>query len=229
MTLPLLISVPHAGLVVSEEVRDICILSEEDIIADGDEGAAEVYDIADHVAAFVTTDIARAIVDMNRAEDDIRKDGVVKTHTCWEKPIYSRPLTKSETEALIERYHRPYHARLSALASEDVRLAIDCHTMAAIGPPVGPDTGKKRPMVCLGYGDGTCPEEWIQSLATCFRDQFGDDVTINEPFSGGYITRRHASEMPWVQVELSRDPAIPNNLKRQYILNGLAEWLDRSS
>jgi N-formylglutamate amidohydrolase len=40
MTLPLLISVPHAGLRVPREVEKQCILSEEEIIRDGDEGPA---------------------------------------------------------------------------------------------------------------------------------------------------------------------------------------------
>ena len=80
MTLPFLVSVPHAGLSVPPEVEGLCILEEQDIIEDGDEGAAEIYyPLKDQVTAFVFTDIARAIVDMNRREDDRTKDGVVKT------------------------------------------------------------------------------------------------------------------------------------------------------
>jgi hypothetical protein len=53
---------------------------------DSDEGAAEVYfDLEKVVEAFCTSGIARAIVDMNRAADDFRKDGVIKTHTCYER------------------------------------------------------------------------------------------------------------------------------------------------
>lgn len=78
--LPLLLSVPHAGLRVPPEVTDICILSKDDIVKDGDEHAAAIYcPLEQYVNAFVTIDIARAIVDLNRAEDDFRKDGVIKT------------------------------------------------------------------------------------------------------------------------------------------------------
>jgi N-formylglutamate deformylase len=91
--MPLLISVPHAGLRIPEVVRSICVLSERDIIEDGDEGAADVYDLAPEVLKYVRTDVARAIVDMNRAEDDRRADGVVKTHTCWNVPVYSESLS----------------------------------------------------------------------------------------------------------------------------------------
>ena len=43
MTLPLLLSVPHAGLGVPESVRELCTLSPEDIARDGDEGARQIY------------------------------------------------------------------------------------------------------------------------------------------------------------------------------------------
>ncbi|MBL7144710.1 MAG: hypothetical protein ISS76_10795 [Phycisphaerae bacterium] len=40
------------------------------------------------MAAYITTDIARAIVDMNRAEHDRGQDGIVKTHTCYNAREY---------------------------------------------------------------------------------------------------------------------------------------------
>jgi len=76
VTLPLLLSIPHAGLLIPTEVKDSCILSMEDIIEDSDEGAAEIYlPLQKEVSALVTTDVARAVLDINRAEDDRGKDG----------------------------------------------------------------------------------------------------------------------------------------------------------
>ena len=80
---------PAAGLRMPDEVENICVLTKNDIIMDRDEHAAAIYyPLEQHVAAFLTTDIARAIVDLNRAEDDFCKDGVIKTHTCWDVPVY---------------------------------------------------------------------------------------------------------------------------------------------
>jgi formiminoglutamase len=222
--LPLAISLPHAGLRVPPEAAPHCVLTPEQIAADGDEQAAEIYAIESQVAAFVTSDVARAIVDLNRAEDDRSKDGVVKTHTCWDVPVYHTFPAEEVIEALLERYHRPYHARLSRLATDEVRLAIDCHTMAAHGPPVGPDPGAERPRVCLSNADGTCPQAWIEALAECFERAFDAPASINEPFTGGYITRRHAAEMPWVQLELSRAPFVPPAAKRECVLAALRDW-----
>ena len=76
--------------------------------------------------------------------------------------------------------------------------------MLAVGPPIGPGPGLPRPHVCLGNADGTCPQ-----------------VTHNDPFRGGHITRTHAAEMPWVQIELSRGPFLANAEKRARVLRAL--------
>ena len=225
MTLPFLVSVPHAGLRVPPEVEGLCILEEEDIIKDGDGGASKTYyPLRNEVTAFLATDIARAIVDMNRKEDDRQKDGVIKTHTCWDVPVYREAPSEEVITWLIERYYRPYHSQLSHL-SKGVRLGLDCHTMAAVGPPIGPDAGSKRPYVCLSNGDGsTCPQEWILSLSEHFSEVFGDHVSINEPFKGGYIARSHAKEIPWIQIELSREPFFDNQEKGRCVFEAIKAW-----
>jgi N-formylglutamate amidohydrolase len=225
--LPFILSVPHAGLTVPPEVEDECLLNKKDIIEDGDEGASEIYlPLKERVAAMVTTDIARAIVDMNRAEDDRRKDGVVKTHTCRDVPIYRAPLSGDMIEHLLERYHRPYHRSLDCL-SKDIIAGIDCHTMAVVGPPVGPDSGKRRPSVCLSNGEETCQRKWLASLAGIIEDVLGVHVAINRPFKGGHIIRRHAVKLPWLQLELSRAPFYTYREKSLRILESLERWYER--
>ncbi|MFC1822637.1 N-formylglutamate amidohydrolase [Thermodesulfobacteriota bacterium] len=229
MRLPILLSVPHAGVKIPSEVEDICMLSEEDVIKDGDEGAAEIYlPLKSSVAAMVTTDIARAIVDMNRGEDDRRKDGIIKTHTCWDVPIYKEPPSEKTVQSLIEQYHHPYHRELTQLSAE-VKLGIDCHTMAAKGPPVGPDPGVERPHICLSNAAGTCPAEWIASLAACLEKAFKTKVSINHPFKGGYIIRSHAKELPWIQLEFSRADFASNEEKNRQMYEALKNLNNKMS
>ena len=224
MTLPLVLSVPHAGLVIPAAVQKLCLLSEREVIEDGDEGASEIYlPLQEEVFALVTTVVARAIVDMNRAEDDRRKDGVIKIHTCWDVPIYKEPLSEAIISELMEIYYKPYHASLTEYARH-VKCGIDCHTMAAQGPPVGPDAREERPAICLSNADGTCPKEWITTLAGCLEQVFGKDVSINHPFKGGYIVRSHAKELPWIQLELSRAPFFSNKEKSFRVLEALKDW-----
>lgn len=229
MVLPFLLSAPHAGLAVPPEVRDICLLDRDAITKDGDEGAAEIYfPLKDYVKSLVATDIARAFVDLNRPEDDRRKDGVVKTHTCWDVPIYSKPLSDELIETLLARYYRPYHLDLERQA-ENAIVGIDCHTMAAVGPPVGPDPGIERPAVCLSNAEGTCPDAWLTSLAKIIKKRLKEPVTINSPFKGGYIIRRHAGKIPWIQLELSRAPFLKNSEKGDAVIESLDEWRHSTS
>jgi formiminoglutamase len=225
--LPLLLSVPHAGLDVPPEVADLCVLTPEQIAADGDGGAAEIYrPLRDDVELLVTTDVARAIVDQNRAEDDRRADGIVKTHTCWQEPVYREALSDELAEALIDRYHRPYHRALAAAAAK-VPFALDCHTMAAEGPPIGPDPGVERPLVCLGSGQGSCSEAELAELARCFEDHLGVSVALNQPFSGGYITRSRPGGIRWAQIELSRAAWTTFEAKTRAIRAALGDFCSR--
>jgi N-formylglutamate deformylase len=228
-TLPLAISNPHAGLNVPEIVRPLCRLTPQEIAEDGDEGAAAIYDpLRRHVTAFASSTLARAIVDLNREEADRSRDGVIKTHTCWNVPVYHRPPSSDQVEQLLREYHRPYHAELSRFAMADVILAVDCHTMAAAAPPMAPDPGRKRPPVCLGdLGGRSLPSTSMNRLASSFSEAFRCAVAINKPFAGGHITHRHHTEMPWVQLELSRAAFLDPEEKSRRVLQALRRFCER--
>lgn len=220
MKLPLIISVPHAGLTVPQEVQDYCALTPEQILVDSDEGAAEIYALKSEVAVYITTNIARAIVDMNRAEDDRGRDGVIKTHTSYNTRIYHRPIPEDLVEIILEHYYHPYHQRLSESAA-DAKLGVDCHTMAAIGPSSAKDSGHERPNICLSNAQGSCPQDWFDKIIHCFEESFNCEISVNHPFKGGYIIRSHSSELSWVQVELSRAPFLTIAEKRECVLRAL--------
>jgi formiminoglutamase len=227
MKLPILLSIPHAGWRIPEEVQDICLLTKKDILDDGDAGAAEIYyPLEKEVKAFVTTDIARAIVDMNRAENDFWKDGVIKTHTCWDVPIYKTYPSGDAIARLIAKYHQPYHDKLSDFA-KNVKIGIDGHTMAAVAPPVAPDSGKERPPLCLSNADSTCPRKWIELLAQYLSQSLGLPISINQPFKGGYIIRSHANEIPWIQIEFSRAAFLSDEQKSKKLHEAFRKWVAR--
>ena len=222
--LPLLISVPHAGFSVPPEVMSLCVLGRRDIIQDGDKGAEAIYyPLKGKVAAFVTTHVARAIVDMNRDINDRKKDGVIKTHTCWDVPVYRTAPSEELVQKLLSKYYKPYHDTISRNMN-GVALALDCHTMAEEGPPVGPDTGRRRPAVCLSNAWFTCNHDWLSSMAQCLHDAFNRKVQINNPFKGGYIIRSHAGRVPWMQIEISREDFMSNEEKSRRVLQALTEW-----
>jgi hypothetical protein len=66
--------------------------------------------------------------------------------------------------------------------------------------------------------------EWARALRDAFAARFDGAVTIDDPFAGGYVTRRHAAEMPWVQVELARTTRETYSAQRAGVLAALTEW-----
>jgi formiminoglutamase len=224
MKLPVGVSVPHGGLAVPKEVSDLCILSEEDLVKDSDEGASDVYAVSKHVSRFVAAPVARAIVDVNRSPEDRRPDGVVKTETSYRVPIWRSPLSEQQADDLISRYHRPYHQALEQMSTE-VDLAVDCHTMAEIGPPIGPGAGRVRPLICLSDLRGsTLPSGWMEDLAECFAAASGHDVSINDPFEGGFTISTHGRSGTWVQLEFSRSPTWTAEQKREVFLRSIEDF-----
>lgn len=212
---PVLLSVPHGGDQVPPELAGRVAIGPAEILEDGDAFTREIYGVADCVRFVVDTSIARAFVDLNRSEGDLppaNPDGVIKSHTCYMKPVYAEGGAPDAAlaERLLERYHRPYHRRIREILADDVELALDCHSMAALGPDISADPGQRRPAVCLGNLRGqTCAPETLDRLAGCFRRAFGlpeHEVARNRPFAGGHITRTYGGRpVPWVQVELSRE------------------------
>lgn len=172
------------------------------------------------MAAVRSTDTARAIVDLNRAPDDrppANPDGVVKSLTADRVSVWRGREAPDDDLArlLIQRYWQPYHHDLAAMCERpDVLVAFDCHSMAQFAPAISPRPGEARPLFCLSNGNGdTAPSEMLEELAAALAEAFECDraaIGLNEPFSGGHITRRHGRRsqpgrsVPWVQIEMNR-------------------------
>ena len=219
MTLPVLLSIPHGGDQVPEEATPMTVLTDAHIFSDGDACTREIYKLDDEVAAAHQAQIARAFVDLNRGLD-IRPpnhpDGVVKSLTADRIPVWRGGAGPSGelADTLLDRYWRPYHQRLEQLASlPDVRLGIDCHSMAEFAPAIAPNPGQPRPLFCLSNADGaTAPDSLLAELADALAVSFECErgaIRLNDPFQGGYITRWHGRRfvtggIPWIQVEMNR-------------------------
>ena len=227
--LPILISVPHGGNDTPKEITNRVCITPKDLFEDSDAFTREIYGIKNEVVAWLGADIARVFIDLNRAENDLppnNPDGVVKSTTCHAQPIYSDgfELNAAIIKILLQNYYHPYHTKLQTLIKNhgDIRLALDCHSMEPTGPMIAPDSGEDRPLLCLSNVNGkSAPDAWVQCLAQCFRESFGlkdDDIAINKPFTGGYITRTYGNQpVPWVQVEMNR---------KLYLSD---PWFDKSS
>jgi len=232
MKAPILVSIPHGGWKVPAELGGVWALAPEDAFHDGDPRTPEIYDFSLRVTAQVTMEYFRAAVDLNRAPDDSaprNPDGVIKSHTCYGHEVYAGGVLPDARlkQTLLDRYYHPYHRFLDdAVARDDVRLGVDCHSMAAVSPPITGSPGEPRPLICLGNlggADGrvcpphnrlSCPPQLLEFMRDGFQEAFRhEDVAVdcpaiasmNLPFEGGYITRRLGyRELPFVQIEMSR-------------------------
>lgn len=213
--LPFLLSIPHGGWKIPKEVSQFVALSSDDIYHDGDGDTIAIYSMSDLVLEQVHSKTARAFIDLNRKYDDLppkNKDGVIKSHTCHNVRVYKDGYTpdKATREILLQHYYFPYHDKLQSIINEkDILFCFDCHSMAATAPKISPDYRKKRPLVCLGnVNNTTCDEKSIILLAKIFQEVFmiqKEDISINHPFMGGYITRQYGNKpLPWIQIELNR-------------------------
>jgi len=223
--LPILISIPHGGTRVPEEVRDNVCIDSQAFAYYSDPATQRLYDMGDLAGASMQAEISRLIIDLNRPPQHLpprHPDGVVKTKTSFGQPIWKEEKQPGLAciRRLLQRYYFPYHAGIDrALLTRKVTVALDCHAMVPVGLPGQPDAGQKRTLFCLsnngdenGHGRPgtlpTCPAEWIQTLADSVRDEFpgAGSVAINYPFHGGFIMNAHFwhTGVPWIQIEMNR-------------------------
>lgn len=212
--LPFLITVPHGGTLIPDEVKTAACITAKDLFDDSDSFTNIIYEASNHIEAEITFDIARAFIDVSRAEGALPPewtDGVIKNATCYMRPIYKagHEPDANLVERLLEKYYRPFHTSIKkALADTKIKIALDCHSMAAIAPAIAPDTGK-RPLFNLGDLNGSaCDPRVTELLKECFIEAFELeewDVAINQPFKGGYIARTYGNKpKPWIQIEMNR-------------------------
>ncbi len=214
--LPFLLSIPHGGEAVPEEIAGRFQLDLKGIRQDGDSFTRNIYGLHDRVETLLETPIARAAVDLNRDVSDRpprNPDGVIKSRTCVGKTIYrsDAPLDEATIALLLEKYHEPYHQKIRTVLDDpgSIRIALDCHSMEAVGPEISPDPGEARPLFCLGSNFGkSCPHDLVDKLAASLRQAFElkqTDIVTDRPFAGGFITRTYGGRpIPWIQVEMNR-------------------------
>jgi formiminoglutamase len=206
-------------------VRPLLALNDTELAFHCDPRTREIFGFRDRVAAFIDTPVSRMIVDLNRPPLPLPPrdpDGIIKRITIDGKQVYLPGHVPDIIliHTLLKKYYFPYHHEIDMLLDRHpVAIAFDCHSMLPVGSAGQSDSGKPRPLICLGNngdssgnphpgGLATCPAEWITALARGFEGEFGSErrIAINDPFSGGFIANAHYwhKGIPWIQVEVNR-------------------------
>ncbi len=244
LRIPVLVAVPHAGRAypqaVTERMRDapLAQVRLEDRHADR-LGIAVARETG---AALLVAHAPRALIDLNRAEDDIDWDmieggrpddlpnpgqranararsglGLVPRRLPGSGEIWRGRLSPNELAARIEGIHRAYH---DALANKlaDIRaewgaaLLVDLHSM----PPLRAGEGEVRaPVVVLGDRFGASCHNALIARALTHLEARSIPASQNRPYSGGYVLDRHGAPREGVhavQIEVCRGTYLDRHL-----------------
>ncbi|MFL0356296.1 N-formylglutamate amidohydrolase [Erythrobacter sp. GH1-10] len=226
MPLPVLIAVPHAGRVYPAEtlaqMRDaeLSQLRLEDRHVD-QLGVAIAKATG---TGLMVAHAPRAMLDLNRAHDDVDWEMIARPGRRTSKPepsltctnararsglglvprrlpgfgeIWREKLCREELDRRIDRIHRPYHTYL-ARELERIRNSWGAALLIDLHsmPPLRRQRGQDHtPRIVLGDRFGASCHGSLIARAMGFLGDHGCPVAHNRPYSGGYVLDRHASPM----------------------------------
>ncbi|MFM5929705.1 MAG: N-formylglutamate amidohydrolase [Novosphingobium sp.] len=232
-TIPVLIAVPHAGRIyppaVFERMRNpgtTAIRLEDRLV---DQLAQRVADQTG--AALLIAQAPRAMIDLNRAPDDVDWDmfargrpdrlgsyepgrrarsglGLIPRRLPGLGELWKRRHEHSDLEDRIALIHEPYHACLNAELSRlkdrwGAALLLDMHSM----PPLPKQGGNWPAEFVLGDRFGaSCSGAVVASTFTYF-SEMRRAIAHNRPYAGGYVLERHAAPDSGIhafQLEIDR-------------------------
>lgn len=230
--LPVLLSVPHSGrdypdwLVAMASGGKASLTTLEDPLVD-----RLVWRAIQRGCGAVIARTARALVDCNRAEDEVDPSvvdgvrrgritarargglGIVPGRTQQHGYLWRRSINREQLEERIVQAHRPYHEAIEQqlgllLDRFGCALLLDCHSMPP--PPQG------IPPIVFGDCRGRTADGWVGHEAMSIADRCGFDSGLNDPFAGGHVIERHARPARGIhalQIELDRRVYLDRALK----------------
>jgi len=215
---PILVSVPHCGTKIPDDIRDRYAPEMIKQIDDTDFYVDRLYDFVGEMGiGMIRAKYSRWVIDLNRSADSqpLYSDGRVITALCPTtdfngKNIYqeSGPDTH-EVDRRIDAYYQPYYQQIRQELSElqikfDHVLFFDAHSIRQYVPGIRKE---KFPDLILGDVDGQAAHpQLIETTAhvlanTDYRFQH------NHPFKGGNLTRtfgRPKNNIHAIQLEMSK-------------------------
>ncbi|QXI38158.1 N-formylglutamate deformylase [Pseudomonas xantholysinigenes] len=215
--LPLLISMPHAGLGLTDAVRD-GLVHQARSLPDTDWHIPRLYDFARELgASVVAAEYSRFVIDLNRPDDDKplyvgATTGLYPATLFDGEPLFNEGKAPSSAEraSYLEQIWRPYHGtirrELDRLRAEfGYALLWDAHSIRSLIPHL---FDGKLPDFNLGTFNGaSCDPELAERLQGVCGDAQGYSHVLNGRFKGGHITRHYgdpANNIHAVQLELAQ-------------------------
>lgn len=200
-TSPLLISIPHLGTEIPDDIRSELTEAASEI-ADTDWHLETLYAFAKLSGASVLgARYSRYVIDLNRPPGGESlypgqtTTGLCPTETFRGEPLYRSGTGPGETDlsARLNAYWMPYHAKLreelDRLRAQSGRVLLwEAHSIASVLPRLFEG---KLPDLNIGTNSGkSCDPRVLDSVTQTLEDQPFTWVA-NGRFKGGYITREY--------------------------------------
>lgn len=224
---PLLVEVPHAGLLVPDEVKDELCAPEEALARDADIHVDALYAHAPLLgASLLCARASRYVVDLNRAQDDVdaatvsdhptpllaQPRGVVWRATTDGRPVLTRPLSYAQLNRRLQSFYVPYHRALAdTLEAMRARfghaILLAAHSMPSRGRCLHVDAGVQRADVVPGTQGRTTADARVIDLVDAHFRAAGLRVRHDDPYKGGFSTQHYGrprEHVHAIQIELNR-------------------------
>lgn len=222
-TLPIILSIPHAGTEVPGHIVEH-MTDKAKLIPDTDWHVHRLFEFAkDSGIHIIKARYSRYVVDLNRdPEDHSLYPGQFTTGLCPVNLFDGSAIYKpdaapnaSEIRERVRDYWKPYHAKLDELISSSLfqhgcAVLFDAHSIASQVPNLFEGT---LPELNLGTNDGrSCCLALHDALSyVCEKSPYTH--VVNGRFKGGYITRHYGNPLRNVQamqLEISQSTYMEN-------------------
>jgi len=216
---PVLLSVPHSGTLVTKDFKQICATPSILSLPDTDWHVDRVYDFAAELGVFsIKALYSRYIIDLNRPGPDQpplyhsrKPTSLIPLVTFAGDPIYQQGNEPTEQKIIesMEEFYQPYYTAIENMMEECISrfgkvLLIDGHSIRSSVKSIQEES---FPDFILGNRKGeTCPPEIMEKAKNALESN-GFQCSLNDPFQGGQITRYFHKQIEnsyTLQIEMSQ-------------------------
>ncbi len=213
-SIPLLISVPHDGRVLPDDIA-ATMTAEGRAIPDTDWHVGQLYEFAQDLgASVIKAELSRYVVDLNRPADDTSLyAGQIATGLCPQQTFDGQDIytdaTFIDVESRVKKFWRPYHEKIAETLSgfrqsHGFALMWDAHSIASRVPRL---FDGELPILNLGTWDGRSCDAGIARAVIGIAEDSPFEAVANARFQGGFITRHYgqpAHNVHVMQLELAQ-------------------------
>jgi N-formylglutamate amidohydrolase len=225
--LPIILSIPHSGTIYSQVFLKNILLNKKELQYSEDNYVDKVLSktLSNNIS-YVKANFPRSFIDVNRSPLEIDplmissdipifnisnfskvKNGIGVIHrvSYYGNEIYGRLLSRKEVINRLLSNYFPYHNALKSIIKNikkryDTILVLDFHSMPSKFLNHNAD-------FVIGNNFNLSSNKSLSSKLINHLDCFNYSSCINDPYSGGYITKHYGKPMEGInvlQIEINR-------------------------